>query len=79
LAVTGQVTFRLSNSPPCPHNRPQEAENDATGGPAVPDHILDDIQELASEPVADPEPLRSKIEAFLRGERELTNGEEAGE
>jgi hypothetical protein len=42
--------------------------------------ILDDIQELASEPVADPEPLRSKIEAFLRGvERELTNGEEAGE
>jgi hypothetical protein len=27
--------------------------------------VLDDIHELATEPVADPETLRSKVEAFF--------------
>ena len=38
--------------------------------------LLDDLHELASEPVADPEPTKRIIEAFFQRLEEV-NGEEA--
>jgi hypothetical protein len=41
--------------------------------------ILDDIHELATEPVADPAPIRDKIVSFLRRVESELNGEKATE